>query len=271
MGSGGDASDRSAHPRDVAADLEVLDAMLSTLTDVLDIREVFDRISQLVQRVLAHDALEVIEISEKGDRIRLLAAGGIAGEPQNFEASILAPDFLTKPWNVMVIDDVSSDGFFSRGPAAKAGMRSVLTVSVSFGGRPRAAVNFFSREKIHFSEADFPIAQRIASYITFAVSHYRLAEEARERQALEAYASKLDLLDQSLASLTDTGELKDLIDRISQVTRHVLPHDGLAVAVFMPDGRHIRRYATTGWDPTPPEILEISPDFNPEAFVGYDL
>src|SRR5215471_15610908 len=106
MGSGGDASDRSAHPRDVAADLEVLDGLLSTLTDVLDIREVFDRVSQLVQRVLPHDALEVTEISEKGDRIRLLAAAGIAGEPENFEAPILGPDFVTKPWNIMVIDDV---------------------------------------------------------------------------------------------------------------------------------------------------------------------
>jgi len=272
MGSGDHGSERSGHPRDVASDLDVLDGLLSALTDVLDIRAVFDRVSQLVQQVLPHDVLEVTEISEKGDHIRLLAAAGIAGGPENFQAPILRPDFLTKPWNIMVIDDVPNDSFFCRGPAAKAGMQSVLTVPISFGGQLRASVNFFSREKSHFSQADFPIAQRIASYITFAMSHYRLAEEARERQALEAYASKLDLLDQSLASLTDTGELKDLIARISNVTRHVLPHDGLAVGVFMPDGHHIRRYAATGFDPEPlTETLEISPDFNPEAFAGYDL
>ena len=272
MASGGHASDRSGRPREVASDLEVLDGLLSTLTDVLDIREVFDRVSQLVQRVLPHDVLAVTEISEKGDRIRLLAAAGIAGGPQNFDAPIVGPDFLTKPWNIRVIEDVPKDDFFSKGPAAKAGMQSVLTVPISFGGRLRAAVNFFSKETTRFSQADFPNAQRIASYITFAMSHYRLAEEARERQALEAYASKLDLLDQSLGSLTDTGELKDLIARISNVTRHVLPHDGLAVGVFMPDGRRIRRYAATGWDPEPStEILEISPDFNPEAFAEYDL
>jgi GAF domain-containing protein len=186
------------------------DGLLSTLTDVLDIREVFDRVSQLVQRVLPHDLLGVMEISEKGDRIRLLAAAGIAGAPQNFEAPIVGPDFLTKPWNIMVIDDVPNNSFFSRGPAAKAGMQSALTVPISFGGRLRAAVSFFSRETTHFSEADFPIAQRIASYLTFAMSHHRLAEEARQRQALEAHASKLDLLDQLLASLTDSGELKEL-------------------------------------------------------------
>ena len=50
--------------RDLASDLLVLDGLLSTLTDVLDIREVFDRVSQLVQRVLPHDGLGVTEISE---------------------------------------------------------------------------------------------------------------------------------------------------------------------------------------------------------------
>src|SRR5215472_11190592 len=271
MGSRGDASDRSANPRDVPSDLEALDGLLSTLTDVLDIREVFDRVSQLVQRVLPHDVLEVMEISEKGDRIRLLAATGIAGEPENFEAPILGPDFVSKPWNIMVIDDVPNHSFLSRGVAAKAGMQSVLTVPISFGGRLRAAVNFFSREKTHFSEADFPIAQRIASHITFAMSHHRLAEEARQRQALEAHASKLDLLDQLLASLTDTGELKEVIDRISNVTRQVLPHDGLAVAVVMPDRRHLRRYAASGWYAARvPEIIEISPEY-PEAMGDFEL
>ena len=61
MSSGGHAS--------VASDLEVHDGLLSTLTDVLDIRDVFDRVSRLVQGVLPHDALGVMEISEKGDRI----------------------------------------------------------------------------------------------------------------------------------------------------------------------------------------------------------
>src|SRR5262249_35348978 len=179
MGSAGHASDPSVHSRADASVLEVLDGLLSILTDVLDIREVIDRVSQLVQRVLPHDVLGVGEISENGDRIRLLAVAGIAGEPQNFEPPVPGPDFLTKPWKTMVIDDVSNHSFFSEGPAAKAGMQSVLTVPISFGGRLRAAVHFFSREKTHFSEADFPIAQRIASHITFAMSHHRLAQEAR--------------------------------------------------------------------------------------------
>ena len=94
----------------------------------------------------------------------------------------------------------------------------------------------------HFLQDDLPIARRVANYIALIMSHHRLAEEARRRQELEAHASKLDLLDQSLASLADTGQLKDLIDPISKIIGQVLPPDGISVAVFLPNGNHARRY-----------------------------
>src|SRR5262249_62092300 len=109
MGSAGHASDPPVHSRADASVLEGLDGLLSILTDVLDIRDVIDRVSQLVQRVLPHDVLGVGEISENGDRIRLLAVAGIAGGPQNFEAPIPGPGFLTKPWTAILIDDVSKN------------------------------------------------------------------------------------------------------------------------------------------------------------------
>jgi len=98
-------SDRPAQHRDLASRLEAqaLNALLNTLTDVLDIRDVFERVSQLAQQVLPHDVLGVMEISEGGDRIRLLATAGLSGSEQDFEAAILAPDFLTKPWDIHVI------------------------------------------------------------------------------------------------------------------------------------------------------------------------
>lgn len=100
-------------------------------------------------------------------------------------------------------------------------MVTVLSAPIRFGGQLQAVVNFFSRQPGWFAREDLPIAERIASHIALAMSNHRLAEEARERQALEAHASKLDLLDQSLASLTATGDLKDLFDRISAVARKV--------------------------------------------------
>src|SRR5262249_13203652 len=67
---------RAAALKERTASLSVLDGLLDTLTDVLDIRDVFDQVSQLVQRVLAHDLMGVAEVSEDGRRLRLYARAG---------------------------------------------------------------------------------------------------------------------------------------------------------------------------------------------------
>jgi len=270
MGFGEPAADRPSQARDVASDLEVLDGLLSTLAGVLDIREVFDRVSHLVQRVLPHDLLGVLEINEAGDKVRIRMSAG-ADVPPNFEADVPG-ELFTKFWDVMIVEDIAAHPIFRMGPASKAGMNSSLAVPIRFDGRLQAAVVFLSRQFHQFSRADLPIAQRIAGYVALALSHHRLAEEARRRHELEAQASKLDLLDQSLASLTDTGQLRDLIDPISRVVRQVLPHDALSVAVLLPDGRHARRYVYSGQDILPfPELMEIPPDFSRAAELSYDI
>jgi hypothetical protein len=53
-------SGRPKREQNLAADLMVLDVLMNTLTEVLDMRDVFDRVSQLVQPVLPHDMLGVL-------------------------------------------------------------------------------------------------------------------------------------------------------------------------------------------------------------------
>jgi len=74
-------SSRPSPHGDLASRLEVLNGLLNTLTDVLDVREVFDQVSQVVQQVLPHDLMGVVEISREGDRIRLYAGAGSGTEP----------------------------------------------------------------------------------------------------------------------------------------------------------------------------------------------
>ena len=56
-------SGRPKPSQDMSADLLILlDGLLDTLTEVLDLREVFDRVSQLVQSVLPHDMFGILEV-----------------------------------------------------------------------------------------------------------------------------------------------------------------------------------------------------------------
>jgi GAF domain-containing protein len=55
-------SRRGAGLRERANNLELLDGLLGTLTGVLDIREVFDRVSTIARKVLPHDAMTITNL-----------------------------------------------------------------------------------------------------------------------------------------------------------------------------------------------------------------
>jgi hypothetical protein len=107
MELGDPLTNRALRRRDVASDFEVLDSLLSTLTDVLDVRQVFDRVSKVVQPILPHDIMGVVEVNEAGNRFKLLAgAGSRTGSPP-FEGTIADPEML-KQWDAVVLDDVKN-------------------------------------------------------------------------------------------------------------------------------------------------------------------
>lgn len=98
MDSEGHAASRRSEHRDLTLRLEILNGVLNTLTDVLDIREVFDQVSQVVQRVLPHDLMGVMEISQGGERVRLYA--GTEKPFLTYEGAVFDPEILTQPWGV---------------------------------------------------------------------------------------------------------------------------------------------------------------------------
>jgi two-component system response regulator AtoC len=98
-----------------------------------------------------------------------------------------------------------------------------------------------------------------------------LAVEARTNEELRAQTTNLELLDELLATVTDSGELVDVFGRISEVARKVLPHDALGFPVVLADGRHMRRYAATGIGVSEvPGHLELADEFLSPTWE-YDL
>jgi hypothetical protein len=125
MGLGDPATNRSVRPRDIASDFEVLDSLLSTLTDVLDVRQVFDRVSKVVQPILPHDIMGVVEVNEAGNRFKLLAGAGSPSGSPPFEGTIADPELL-KRWDAVVLDDVQTHILFKRLFRLFSGRRSQI-------------------------------------------------------------------------------------------------------------------------------------------------
>jgi hypothetical protein len=107
-------SNRPHREQDLSSDMKVLDELLDTLTDILDIREVFDRVSQVVQPVLPHDLMGIAEVNEAIDRVRVHVAAGSADIPRNYEVAVPEPDLLRKPWDFLMIEDLPMSIFRRR-------------------------------------------------------------------------------------------------------------------------------------------------------------
>ena len=85
------------------------------------------------------------------------------------------------------------------------------------------------------------------------ITEHKAAEELRARN------TNVELLDAKLAALTDTGELSDVVDRVSDIAQNVLPHDAMVLPVLLPDRAHVRFHVTKAPDGAKfPEVMADS-------------
>ena len=192
---------------------------------MLDVRQVVDRVSEIAQTVLPHDALSIPLLMRAPIASASTRTAALATSPTPYEAVIPDLTLLTRPWEFQIFDDLHTVPPYTFERPIKAGMRSVLMIPVKTAGQLMGAVNFYSRKVAGFSPEDAPLARRVADHIALSVSHQRLAEEAHHHEELRARAANLELLDELIAALTDTGELPQTFDRVSEIAKKVLPHD----------------------------------------------
>jgi transcriptional regulator with GAF, ATPase, and Fis domain len=253
------------------ATLETLDGLLNTLTGVLDIREVFDRVSAIAQKVLPHDALSIAEAVDEGRGVRVHASHGLGPLTQPYDYPTPDPRMVTDPWDWRLIDDVRDVPQFLEHPAARAGMRSMMFVAIRFEGQLFGGLNFYSKTPGHFVQDDVLVARRITDHVALALSHARLAEAARHNVELRARATHLELLDELLSELVDSRELSEVFGRVAAIAQRVLSHDALALTVALPGGRQARVYANSGFPVPLAETIDLPEDLLEHPDRDHDI
>ena len=249
--------------------LEEAAELIPALLHVLDVREVIDRLSATAKRALPHDLLLLNLFSDDLTTFTVYArsdqgAGLGMVRPNPYPASTIPA------WQFGIVDDHTVHPMEREMPATKIGVRSSLRFPVRFADRVIGGVTFASFTTHAFSDADVPVGRRLADHVASAISHFqmaeRLAEQARVTEELRARTTNIELLDELLSALVDTGDLADVFTRISAIAHKVLPHDAAALIVHVADGRRGRVYASRGYPPDMPEAIEIPDDVagNPE-------
>ena len=208
-----------------AADASV--ELLRTIGEVLDIRRIFPRVSELANHVLPHDGLALVFVdgsnqltleARSTDAIPEFRRLTIAGDA---ELHIVKDLQLAAPWLALcdppdVVEDVIAGGF-----------RSLLMVR-SLARRQAIGLMFLSKRPAAFTSGDVPAARRLADYVALAVSHEQLASaerhdaEARVRaerldSRVQAFAAGVDRKAGHLPAIGQSAEWKDVLKRAMQV------------------------------------------------------
>ena len=204
---------------------QVFDELLRTISDVLDIRTVFPRVSDIAKKMLPHDALAMVFTDRDRHFVHQAKSPSDFPDPTAVTSTTPIPDDL-------IISDVTTDALPVFEPAdafdpiMAAGYRSLLTVRVPARER-HVTLAFWSMRPRAFEQRDLAMARRIAVYVALSVSHEQLVEA--ERQAAEAQAraerleARVQMLSQELESKTqirvvgESAEWRDVLKKATQV------------------------------------------------------
>ena len=227
--------------------LEALDELLPTLSGVLDVREVFVRISEITKQVLPHDIIGITLLDPDGIHCTVYAMVGSIKPDVPRRIVFDAPHMIVTPWDHHIVYDTQDDPVERERLAAKAGSRSVLRLPLREDGRLIGVFAVGSRTPRSYQESDVIIGKRIAALVQLALSHAGLAEERERMAKLRERATNLEVLDGLLKALTGVLSLRDVIDRVSEIAQRVIAHDALAILLLTDDPRWAKVYAVRGF------------------------
>ena len=184
---------------------DAIDTLLQVMAEALDVRGIFNRVSEVVKPVLPHDRLILASLSQ--DR-REITVDAVSGEPvTGFPTRMPAGDgeACHQGGEYLLIPDVEAEpdaGSERLKRCRSDGIRSLLKIPLRLDGSLGWLV-FLSRTPRQYSEEDVVVARRVADHVSLALSHQRLAEE--ERRAAEA-RERAAHLEQRVQALKDELE-----------------------------------------------------------------
>ena len=185
-----------------AAVLELSNELLRTISDVLDVRDVFPRLAHTANQLLQHDCLDLIVHDRFGNGMLRTRS------TQQFPADRLS--LIADQGEFCLVRDLQEiasqdDGWEQRkfvDGLAAAGYQSFLSIRAK--ARERVIrLGFFSKRRAAYTLDDVPVARLIADSIAVVVSHEQLAEAQYGRVGARVHA---DRLDGRIRNLTETSE-----------------------------------------------------------------
>ena len=185
--------------------LDAVDALVPTLAQALDVREIFNQVSAVVKPLLRHDRLLLTSLSPDAKTVSIDA---VSGEPvPELTCCAAAPSgYAAQVTQAEIVRDTETEPQPGdrRERARLLGVRSLIRMPLRLADGYLASLLFVAKEPASYSEEDMVVGRRIADYVSLALSHERLAEEARcaaeARDRAERLEQRVERLREELAN-----------------------------------------------------------------------
>ena len=186
--------------------LDAIDTLLPALARTLDVRGIFDHVSEIAQPVLPHDRLVLTSLGGADGRemvVEAMSGEPLPSMPSRFKAG--GPgDCSAMPEYVLIPDTEKQPGpCGARDAAVQIGMRSFLGIPMHLD-TGTSWLLIVSRTPNQYSEEEVVVGRRLADHVALALSHQRLAGEERRAAEARERAHRLEERVESLREQLET-------------------------------------------------------------------
>lgn len=207
--------------------LDASDALLQAIAPVLDLREVFHRVSEIAQPLIPHDmALLMVVAPDRASVVVHAVSGGAIAPSTRVDLEPWMRPWVDTPWDARIVD-LHADPTTRDGLTARAGMVTALRLAIRGSSDVEAILEFSSRTPDAYDAALTAVGRRIANHVALALSHQQLAEEAERTAEARERAAVLERRVSMLAAEVDAlgghrrmvGESKPWKQALKQATQ----------------------------------------------------
>jgi two-component system response regulator FlrC len=207
---------------------DALEALLPTLAKSMDIRAIFQQISEVTQEVIPHDLVGLAFLSPDGKSLPVYALSD--GRLDDLPAPPVLPEHMSAlergffiMCDIQIVDRASRRVMqslltadrgsvpsheFELDPArfwlvAEKGIRSWVSVPLRSQGEVSGVMLFGSKRPHAYDPHDADLARRVADHVALALAYQRMAEEQRRVVEASERAATLETRVQSLTREID--------------------------------------------------------------------
>ena len=166
------------------------------------------KVSGVVQRVLAHDAVVLTAVLPDGKQARVYASTSASGSVPWPEIVVVPPGMIANPdWEHELVDDLQNRPEQRNLEATRRGFRAALRVPIRLDGQYVAGISFLSFTPSRYGAADVSVAKRIAERMTLRFARERDAALMKSRRGHGAHQleARVQALTEELDAATATG------------------------------------------------------------------